>query len=40
MYIKWSIELYVSTHNNKEESYIVPEELLSHITISLTCYFL
>jgi hypothetical protein len=37
MSIKGSIELYVRTHNNREESYRVPEELVSHITISLSC---
>jgi hypothetical protein len=35
MSIKWSIELYVRTHNNREESYIVPEKLVSHIAIFL-----
>jgi hypothetical protein len=24
-------------HNNREETYIVPEELVSHIEISLSC---
>jgi len=37
MSIKVSIELYVRTHNNKEELYIVPEELVLHITIYLSC---
>jgi hypothetical protein len=38
MSIKGSVEVYVEIHNNREESYTVPEELVSHITISL--YFL
>jgi len=29
--------VYVEIHNNREESYIVTEELVSHITISLYC---
>jgi hypothetical protein len=37
MSIKGSIELYVKTYNNREEPYIVPEELVSHIAISLSC---
>jgi len=37
MAIKWSIELYVMRHNNREETYIVLEELVSLIAISLSC---
>lgn len=37
MSIKRSIELFVMTHNNREVSYIVPEELLSHIAIFISC---
>jgi hypothetical protein len=36
MSIKRSVEFYVKRHNNREESYIVPEELVSHIAISLS----
>jgi hypothetical protein len=38
MSIKWSIGVVCKTHNNREESYLVPEELVSHIAISLS-YF-
>jgi hypothetical protein len=31
MSIKESVELYVKTHNYREESYIVPEELVSYL---------
>jgi hypothetical protein len=37
MSIKMSVELYVKRHNNRKESYIVPKELVLHITISLSC---
>jgi hypothetical protein len=36
MSIKGSIGLFVR-HNNREESYLVPEELVSHIAISISC---
>jgi len=36
MSIKWSIVVYEEIHNNREETYIVPEELVSHIAISLS----
>jgi hypothetical protein len=39
MSIKGSVEVYVVTHNNREESYIVPEELVSHIAISFLVIF-
>jgi hypothetical protein len=38
MSIKGSIGVVCKTHNNREESYLVPEELVSHIIISLS-YF-
>jgi hypothetical protein len=37
MSIKGSIGIVCKTHNNREESYLVPEELVSHIAISLSC---
>jgi hypothetical protein len=37
MSIKGIIGVVCKTHNNREESYIVPEELVLHITISLSC---
>jgi hypothetical protein len=38
MSIKGSVEVYVEIHNNREESYIVPKELVSHIAVSLYCF--
>jgi len=32
--------VYVGIHNNREESYIVSEELVSHIAISLYCFII
>jgi hypothetical protein len=37
MSIKGIIGVVCKTHNNREESYIVPEELVLHIAISLSC---
>jgi hypothetical protein len=37
MSIKGIIEVVCKTHNNREESYIVPKELVLHIAISLSC---
>jgi hypothetical protein len=37
MSIKGSIKVVCKTHNNREESYLIPEELVSHIAISLSC---
>jgi hypothetical protein len=40
MSIKGSIELFIMTHNNREVSYIIPEEQLSHIAIFLSCFII
>jgi hypothetical protein len=37
MSIKGIIGVVCKTHNKREISYIVPEELVLHVTISLSC---